>query len=148
MQKLNLKKRREEKKAELAEAALKSSENERPTGTLTTSTGKVIHQNASGRWVDANNKFVSNAEVADAISSTNDASIDTTVVEVQSVTEKLSSADKTSRGKSSVPEIEKPTDEVKSSVDQVATETPAILKESVENILFNCILHLLLRLVL
>lgn len=134
MQKLNLKKRREEKKAELAEAALKSSENERPTGTLTTSTGKIIHQNASGRWVDANNKFVSNAEVADAISSTNDASIDTTVTEVQSVTEKLSSADKTSRGKSSVPEIEKTTDEVKSSVDQVATETPAILKESVEKI--------------
>ena len=134
MQKLNLKKRREEKKAELAEAALKSSENERPTGTLTTSTGKVIHQNASGRWVDANNKFVSNKEVADAMSSTNDASIDTTVAEVQSVTEKLSSADKTSRGKSSVPEIEKTTDEVKSSVDQVATETPAILKESVEKI--------------
>ena len=134
MQKLNLKKRREEKKAKQAEAALKSSENERPTGTLTTSTGKVIHQNASGRWVDANNKFVSNAEVADAISSTNDASIDTTVAEVQSVTEKLSSADKTSRGKSSVPEIEKTTDEVKSSVDQVATETPAILKESVEKI--------------
>lgn len=134
MQKLNLKKRRQEKKAKQAEAALKSSENERPTGTLTTSTGKVIHQNASGRWVDANNKFVSNAEVADAISSTNDASIDTTVVEVQSVTEKLSSADKTSRGKSSVPEIEKTTDEVKSSVDQVATETPAILKESVEKI--------------
>lgn len=134
MQRLNLKKRREEKKAELAEAALKSSENERPTGTLTTSTGKVIHQNASGRWVDANNKFVSNKEVADAISSTNDASIDTTVAEVQSVTEKLSSADKTSRGKSSVPEIEKTTDEVKSSVDQVATETPAILKESVEKI--------------
>lgn len=134
IQKLNLKKRRQEKKAKQAEAALKSSENERPTGTLTTSTGKVIHQNASGRWVDANNKFVSNAEVADAISSTNDASIDTTVAEVQSVTEKLSSADKTSRGKSSVPEIEKTTDEVKSSVDQVATETPAILKESVEKI--------------
>ena len=134
MQKLNLKKRRQEKKAKQAEAALKSSENERPTGTLTTSTGKVIHQNASGRWVDANNKFVSNKEVADAMSSTNDASIDTTVAEVQSVTEKLSSADKTSRGKSSVPEIEKTTDEVKSSVDQVATETPAILKESVEKI--------------
>lgn len=45
-----------------------------------------------------------------------------------------SATDKLKEGKSSVPEVEKTADEVKSSVDQVATETPVILKESVEKI--------------
>ena len=45
-----------------------------------------------------------------------------------------SATDKLKEGKSSVPEVEKTADEVKSSVDQIATETPVILKESVEKI--------------
>lgn len=146
MQKLNLKKRREEKKAKQAEAALKSSENERPTGTLTTSTGKVIHQNASGRWVDANNKFVSNAEVADAKKTSNTAAITetkSTTSEIQNVTEKITSNDKNKGGKSSVQEIQKAandateeaTKELKSSVQKIADageESAKELKESTE----------------
>ena len=45
-----------------------------------------------------------------------------------------SATDKLKEGKSSVPEVEKTADEVKSSVDQVAAETPIVLKESVEKI--------------
>lgn len=45
-----------------------------------------------------------------------------------------SANDKLKEGKSSVPEVEKTADEVKSSVDQVAVETPIVLKESVEKI--------------
>ena len=45
-----------------------------------------------------------------------------------------SATDKLKEGKSSVPEVEKTADEVKSSVDQVAVETPIVLKESVEKI--------------
>ena len=45
-----------------------------------------------------------------------------------------SATDKLKEGKSSIPEIEKSTDELKTSVDQVAAETPVVLKESVEKI--------------
>lgn len=156
MQKLNLKKRREEKKAMLAaqqdeekasqSSSLKSSENKIEPETLTTSTGKVIHKNAAGRWVDSNNKFVSNAEITDAKKTSNTAAITetkSTTSEIQNVTEKITSNDKNKEGKSSVQEIQKATDdateeatkELKSSVQKIADageESAKELKESTE----------------
>ena len=156
MQKLNLKKRREEKKAMLAaqqaeekasqRSSLKSSENKIEPETLTTSTGKVIHKNAAGKWVDSNNKFVSNAEVSDAKKTSNTAAITetkSTTSEIQNVTEKITSNDKNKGGKSSVQEIQKAandateeaTKELKSSVQKIADageESAKELKESTE----------------
>lgn len=111
MQTLNLKAKREAKAAE----ALRNAEaNNSPTA-LTTADGRTIKFDGK-HWKDATGKFVSKAVVEEAKKSS------------------TKSSGAVTQGKSSVPEIQKATEEVKSSIEKSGQETPEVLKESVEKV--------------
>ena len=111
MQTLNLKAKREAKAAE----ALRNAEANNSPTTLTTADGRTIKFDGK-HWKDATGKFVSKAVVEEAKKSS------------------TKSSGAVTQGKSSVPEIQKATEEVKSSIEKSGQETPEVLKESVEKV--------------
>lgn len=111
MQTLNLKAKRETKAAE----ALRNAEANNSPTTLTTADGRTIKFDGK-HWKDATGKFVSKAVVEEAKKSS------------------TKSSGAVTQGKSSVPEIQKATEEVKSSIEKSGQETPEVLKESVEKV--------------
>ena len=111
MQTLNLKAKREAKAAE----ALKNAEANNSPTTLTTADGRTIKFDGK-HWKDDKGRFVSKTVVEEAKKSS------------------TKSSGAVTQGKSSVPEIQKATEEVKSSIEKSGQETPEILKESVEKV--------------
>lgn len=111
MQTLNLKAKREAKAAE----ALKNAEANNSPTTLTTADGRIIKFDGK-HWKDDKGRFVSKTVVEEAKKSS------------------TKSSGAVTQGKSSVPEIQKATEEVKSSIEKSGQETPEILKESVEKV--------------
>ena len=111
MQTLNLKAKREAKAAE----ALKNAEANNSPTTLTTADGRTIKFDGK-HWKDDKGRFVSKTIVEEAKKSSTKSSGAVTL------------------GKSSIPEIQKATEEVKSSIEKSGQETPEVLKESVEKV--------------
>ena len=111
MQTLNLKAKREAKAAE----ALKNAEANNSPTTLTTADGRTIKFDGK-HWKDDKGRFVSKTIVEEAKKSSTKSSGAVTL------------------GKSSIPEIQKATEEVKSSIEKSGQEIPEVLKESVEKV--------------
>lgn len=130
MQSLDIKTRREAKKALAAKEAEKATAkldednpaealknanvNNSPT-ILTTADSRTIKFDGK-HWKDDKGRFVSKAVVEEAKKSS------------------TKSSGAVTQGKSSVPEIQKDIEETKSSIEEVSKEVPEVLKESVEKI--------------
>ena len=130
MQSLDIKTRREAKKAlaakeaekatakldevNAAEALKNANANNSPT-ILTTADSRTIKFDGK-HWKDDKGRFVSKAVVEEAKKSS------------------TKSSGAVTQGKSSVPEIQKDIEETKSSIEEVSKEAPKVLKESVEKI--------------